>query len=108
MFQVQGRWGATSGEDIGGDSSDVGDRLRVCAQVPSPVTGEGVVVQYRPLLRRISRIGVRTERRCTEHLRGRVHLMPWNDNDATPCNPRPPTARDEELLDRLDPLIGER
>ncbi|MCS5492120.1 alpha/beta hydrolase family protein [Curtobacterium flaccumfaciens] len=31
-----------------------------------------------------------------------------SEDDATPFNPKPPTARDQELLDRLDPLIGER
>jgi len=31
-----------------------------------------------------------------------------HDSDATPFRPKPPTDRDKALLDRLDPLIGER
>lgn len=44
----------------------------------------------------------------TESIYNVGRVTTGNDGDATPFRPKPPTARDEDLLDRLDPLIGER
>ncbi|QSB22763.1 alpha/beta hydrolase [Curtobacterium sp. 24E2] len=44
----------------------------------------------------------------TESIYNVGRVTTGNDGDATPFRPKPPTARDKDLLDRLDPLIGER